>query len=95
MYHAPIRFPFTSLLFRKVIRDSRGFRIYIPDFLSPELNWIQQASNGCARGQEQTTRKNVVLTFNLVDEIHKTVVLCFENVVMQCLCAITQMEPAT
>ena len=43
MYHAPIRFPFTSLLFRKVIRDSRGFRI-IPDFLSPELNWIQQAS---------------------------------------------------
>lgn len=50
---------------------------------------------GCARGQEQTTRKNVVLTFNLVDEIHKTVVLCFENVVMQCLCAITQMEPAT
>ena len=49
---------------------------------------------GCARGQEQTTRKNVVLTFNLVDEIHKTVVLCFENVVMQCLCAITQMEPA-
>lgn len=50
---------------------------------------------GGARGQEQTTRKNVVLTFNLVDEIHKTVVLCFENVVMQCLCAITQMEPAT
>ena len=50
---------------------------------------------GCARGQEQTTRKNVVLTFNLVDEMHKTVVLSFENVVMQCLCAITQMEPAT
>ena len=49
---------------------------------------------GCARGQEQTTRKNVVLTFNLVDEIHKTVVLSFENVVMQCLRAITQMEPA-
>ena len=50
---------------------------------------------GCARGQEQTTRKNVVLTFNLVDEMHKTVVLSFENVVMQCLRAITQMEPAT
>lgn len=50
---------------------------------------------GCARRQEQTTRKNVVLTFNLVDEIHKTVVLCFENVVMQCLRAITRMEPAT
>lgn len=50
---------------------------------------------GCARGQEQTTRKNVVLTFNLVDEIHKTLVLSFETVVMQCLRAITQTEPAT
>lgn len=49
---------------------------------------------GCARGQEQTTRKNVVLTFDLVDEIHKTLVLSFENVVMQCLRAITQTEPA-
>ena len=57
----------------QVIRGSRGFWI-IPDFLSPELNWIQQVV-GCTRAQEQTTRKNVVLTFKLVDENHKTVVL--------------------
>lgn len=49
---------------------------------------------GCARGQEQTTRKNVVLTFDLADEIHKTLVLSFETVVMQCLRSITQTEPA-
>ena len=49
---------------------------------------------GCARAKEQTTEKNVVLTFKLVDEIHETVVSQFWKCRDVILRAITQMEPA-